>query len=63
MLEIQSGSPVVGKVFCHLARSTRRSLSDVAIHGRVECIATNNVVNMSGRERAGLRSRVKTLKC
>jgi hypothetical protein len=61
MLEVQSGSPVVGKVFGHLARSASSSLADVTGHSCVEGIATDNVMNVSGRERAWLGSRIKAL--
>jgi hypothetical protein len=61
MLEVQSGSPVVGKVFGHLARSASSSFADIAGHSCVEGIATNNVMNVSGRECAWLGSRIKAL--
>jgi hypothetical protein len=61
MLEVQSGSPVVGKVFGHLARSASSSLADITIHSCVESIATDNMMNVSGRERAWLGCRVKAL--
>jgi hypothetical protein len=61
MLEVQSGSPVVGKVFGHLARSASSSLADIAVHSRIESITTNNVMDVSGRERAWLGSRIKAL--
>jgi hypothetical protein len=61
VLEVQCRGPVVGEVFGHLTGSASGPRSDVAIHGCVEGISTNNVMNMGGWESAWLSSGIKTL--
>lgn len=61
MFEVQGRSPVVGEVISHLARGAGSPRANVARHGRVERISTNDVVNMSGGQRAWLASRIKAL--
>lgn len=61
MLEEQGGSPVVGEVFGHLAGGAAGSGTNIACHGNVESIATNDVVKMSGRYCVRLDHGVKPL--
>jgi hypothetical protein len=61
MLEIQCCGPVVGEIIGHLARRTRSPLAYIAVHGRVERIATNDMVHMSGRESPRLGCRIQAL--
>jgi hypothetical protein len=63
VFEVQSSSPVVGEVIGHLARSARSARTNVAVHSRVESISTDDVMDMSGWERAWLRSGIEALEC
>lgn len=61
VLEVQVGSPVVGKVFRHLTSSAGAPLANIARHGGVEGVASDNVVHMSGRNSARLDDGVEAL--
>jgi hypothetical protein len=62
IFEIQDGSPVVRKVLRHLAGSTGSPLANIALHGDVKGVSTDDMVNMSGRMCAWLAGGVKSLK-
>lgn len=57
----QLSNPVIRKVLGHLAGSAGCPGGDIAGHCGVEGISTDDVVNVGGRELAGLSSGVKTL--
>lgn len=61
VLEVEVGSPVVGKVLRHLAGRAGGSLADVAFHGGVEGVAADDVVDVSGGDVARLDDGVETL--
>ena len=61
VLEVQDGSPVVGEVLRHLASGAGSPLADVALHGDVEGVTADDVVKMSGRDRARLHYGIQTL--
>ena len=61
VLEIKDGSPVIAKVFAHLARSAGAPVSDISAHGGVEGISTNDMVKMGRRDRARLDDGVESL--
>jgi hypothetical protein len=61
VFEVQCSCPVVGEVVRHLARSTCSARTHIAGHSSVERIAANNVMDVSGWERAWLCSGVKAL--
>ena len=61
MLEIQVRNPVVGKVFGHLASSAGCPGTNVASHGDIERISTDDVMNMGGWVRARLTGGIKAL--
>lgn len=58
---LQLSNPVIGKVLGHLAGSAGSPGADIAVHGGVEGISTDDVVNVGGRELAWLSSGIKTL--
>ena len=61
VLEVQSGCPVVAKVVRHLAGRAGSSRTDIAVHGSVERIASDDVMDMSGWESAWLGCGIETL--
>lgn len=61
VLEVQVGGPVIREVLGHLAGGAGSPRSNVALHGGVEGIAADNMVNVGRRETAWLTGRVKTL--
>ena len=62
VLEVQGCCPVIGEVLRHLAGSTGSPLTNIAVHGGVEGVPANNVVNMSGWKRTRLAGGIKALK-
>ena len=63
VLEVHVRNPVVGEIIRHLARRAGGPLTNVAQHGGVECIASDDHVQMCGRQRAGLGRGVQPLGC
>ena len=61
MLEVQNRGPVVAEVLCHFAGGAGSLLTHITVHGSVERISTNNVMDMSGRTISRLDNGVKTL--
>lgn len=61
MLEEHDGGPVVGEVLGEGARRAGTLLTNITLHGCVECISTDNLVKMSRGGFAGLDERVEAL--
>lgn len=61
VLEVQVGGPVVGEVLGHLAGGAGGPRADVAGHGGVEGVTADDVVDVGGRDCAGLDDGVQTL--
>jgi len=61
VLEEENGGPVVGEVLGEGACGAASPLADVAVHGGVEGVAADDLVEMGRRDRAGLDDRVEAL--
>jgi len=61
MLKEHGCSPVVAEVFGECACSAGSYGRWIFLHSRVECIASNDLVNVSGRKFAWLNERIKPL--
>ena len=61
MPEEHDGGPVVGEVFGEGACRAGSLLTNVALHGRVKRVATDDLVEMGRGNSAGLDERVETL--
>ena len=62
VLKVQHGSPVVGKVLGHFTSGAAGASTDIALHGGVEHVAADNVVEMGRGCLSGLDDRVETLR-
>ena len=61
--EVQDGGPVVGQVFGEGAASACRLLDEIVrcrVHGRVERVAPDDLVEMRRGDRAGAHERIET---
>lgn len=61
VFEIQVRSPIIGKVFRHLARSAGSSSANIAGHSNIEGIPTDDVMDVGGGVRARFAGGIKAL--